>query len=101
MIVIKLNVSLIPKERIFAGKKGKYLDLVMHENKNGTDDFGNDGFVAVSVSKEESESGVKGEIVGNWKHVGQKPKTPAPPPKKAPPKEPDPLAPDPEDDIPF
>lgn len=91
MIVIKLNCSKIPKERLFAGKSGKLIDLVLHDNRNGPDQYGNDGFVAVSVSKEERESGVKGEIVGNWKHVGQKPQAkPAPPARKpAPAQDPD------------
>lgn len=77
MIVLKLNCSRIPKERLFAGKNGKYIDLVLVENKNGPDQFGNDGFISVSVTKNERDSGTKGEIVGNWKHVGGQKAPPA------------------------
>jgi hypothetical protein len=73
MIVIKLSVNKIPKERIFVGQKGKYLDLALIENKSGPDQYGNDGFVKIDVSKEARDRGEQGEIVGNWKHVGQKP----------------------------
>ena len=73
MILAKLNVSLIEKERIFQGKKGKYLDLVFMENRGDPDEYGNDGFIAHSMSKEEREAGKKGKILGNWKHLGQKP----------------------------
>jgi hypothetical protein len=70
MIKINLTVSNIPKDRIIQGQKGKYLDLVLFENKNGPDKFGNDGFVSIDVTKDERLAGKKGEIVGNWKHVG-------------------------------
>lgn len=104
MILLKLTVSNIPKDRIFVGKKGKYLDLVLHENKDGPDQYQNDGFAAISVSKEEREAGVKGPIVGNWRHVGQKP-APAPPRPATGAgravRQPDPMEPGDEDDIPF
>lgn len=106
MIAIKLDVTKIPRERIFVGKKGKYLDLRLVENKNGTDDYGNDGFVAVDIPKAERDAGGKGEIVGNWKNIGQKPaptpapqrQTPAPAQRK--PVDPDLDAPE-ESEIPF
>lgn len=85
---LKLDVSKIPKEAIFIGKKGKYIDLVLHENKNGTDEFGNDGFIAVDTTKEQRERGERGPIVGNWKHLGQKPSTPAQPKPQPPPGQP-------------
>lgn len=100
MIKISLNVTNIPKEKIFQGKKGKYLDLVLVDRP---DDYGNDGFVSVDVSKAEREAGKKGAIVGNWKHVGQKPKQE--PPKNDPrSRRPTPSPADPdlgEEDIPF
>lgn len=103
MIVLKLDVLKIPKSRIFVGKKGKYLDLRLVENKDGEDQFGNAGFIAIDIPKSLRDAGDKGEIVGNWKHVGQKP---APPPKPAPapaqrkPVDPDLDAPE-EESIPF
>lgn len=103
MIVIKLNCSKIPKERLFPGKSGKLIDLVLMENRDGPDQYGNDGFVSVSLSKEERAGGERGEIVGNWKHIGDRPvaKKPAPPARPAAkPKDPA-LDPAEEDDVPF
>lgn len=78
MIKLSINVTRIPRERIKPGKNGKYCDFVLHENKNGPDKFGNDGFVAMDVTKEERQAGVRGDIIGNWKHVGQGTAKPAP-----------------------
>lgn len=97
-ILVKVDVTKIPKERIFQGKKGKYADFILIDKPN---DFGDDGFVSMSTSKEEREAGVKGEIVGNWRHLGgggsssaKGAKKPAPPACK-------PANKDPDDDIPF
>ena len=49
------------------------MDLTLMDNKNGTDEYGNDGFIVQSVTKEKREAGIKGPIIGNWKHVGQRP----------------------------
>lgn len=76
-IKLKLNVAKIPKERIFVGTKGKYLDIVCVENRDGQDQYGNDGFVKIDISKEAATNGEKGEIIGNWKYLGQKPPTAA------------------------
>lgn len=70
MIVIKLDVSKIDKTKIFVGAKGKYLDLVLVDNKSGVDQYGNSGFIAHSTTKEERLAGVRGQIVGNFKYVG-------------------------------
>lgn len=93
MIVSKINVSRIDKAHLFAGKNGKYLDIALHENKNGPDQYGNDGFVTQSVSKEARDRGEKGPIIGNWKRVEKR----AEPKPKDNPKGDEP----PEDDVPF
>ena len=54
---------------IFVGTKGSYLKLTLIENKDGKDDFDNDGFTAVSISKERRDAGERGPIVGNWRHI--------------------------------
>lgn len=75
MIKISIDVTKISKDRLYQGKvredgtSGKYLSLTLVENKDGKDRFGNDGFVAEDVSKEERLAGVKGVIVGNWKKL--------------------------------
>lgn len=100
-INLKIDVTKIPKGRIFIGKKGKYLDLRLVEK---ADDFGNDGFVAIDVSKEQRGAGERGEIIGNWREYGQKKQTgtapkQAPKPQAKPPADPDLDADD--SDIPF
>lgn len=106
MIAIKLNCSKLEKERLFKGKQGSYADLVLMENRDGTDDYGNDGFVVQSVSKAERDAGVRGPIVGNWKRIGERgatpqsrPARPAAPAQPAEPVEGD--SPPEGDDVPF
>jgi hypothetical protein len=98
-IKLSINVTKIPRERIKPGKNGKYIDLVLFENKAGTDQYGNDGFISISVTKEEREAGTRGEIVGNWRNLGSSAPS-APARKPTPPRDPD-LDPDQESDMPF
>ena len=72
MIVCKINVKQIDKTQLFVGAKHTYLDLALHENRDGEDQYGNLGFITQSVSKEARDRGEKGPIIGNWKDVGQK-----------------------------
>jgi len=69
MKVIKIDVTKIKKELLFAGKNGaKYLDAALHERPN---EYGDAGFITQSVSKEARAKGEKGPIIGNWKRVGE------------------------------
>ena len=77
MITVSLNVTKIDKSAIIDGKNGKYLSLVMWENKNGTDQYGNAGFVTQDLGKERREAGEKGAILGNYRIMGER-KTTAP-----------------------
>ena len=74
-ISLKINVSLIEKARLFAGKKGRYLDASVFVDTDQLDEFGNSGMITQDVSKEEKNGGVKGPILGNakvfWKDSGQ------------------------------
>ncbi len=82
MIAFTLDLSRIERKRIFVGKTGKkYLSFVLVD---GPDQFGNDGKVVHSISKEERLAGVKGEICGNWRRVGIKKGPPPPEAKKTP-----------------
>jgi hypothetical protein len=71
-MIIKLNicVSKVNKERIYTSPQTgqKYLSLVLMDTKQ-PDAYDNDGFAQISLSKEERESGIRGEIVGNWKYL--------------------------------
>ena len=66
MISLSINVSLINKERLFQGKKGQYLDLVLIETPNS--EYG-DYMAVESISKEERDAGKKGTILGNGKII--------------------------------
>jgi hypothetical protein len=74
-IIIKIDLAKIDRSKIFTGKEKnghtpKYIDVVLIENRDGADQFGNDGFASQGVSQEERQRGVKGPILGNWKHTG-------------------------------
>lgn len=70
MIAININVTRIDKTALHDGKNGKYLALTLFENKNGRDQYGNDGFVSQDLGKDRRMKGEKGPILGNFKHVG-------------------------------
>ena len=70
MKTVKINVTKIDKSALFEGKNGKYLDLVLFDNKGGVDQYGNHGFVTQDIGKQRREAGERGPIIGNWKEVG-------------------------------
>ena len=70
LIAIKIDVTKIEKERLFEGKTGaQYLDAVVFVNDEAGQ-YGDNGMVTQSVSKDEREAGVKGNILGNVKILG-------------------------------
>ncbi|MCG3776919.1 MAG: hypothetical protein JW395_3791 [Nitrospira sp.] len=69
MRVGKIDVKKISKEHLYVGEKCTYLDIMLHENNEGKDRFGNDGFITQSVSKEAKAQGIKGPIIGNWRKL--------------------------------
>lgn len=69
MIKLKIDVKKIAKEHLFNGAKGTYLDLALFENRDGPGEYGDDGFIVQEVTKEKRLAGVKGPIIGNWRHV--------------------------------
>jgi hypothetical protein len=70
MKTIKINVSKIDKSAIYEGKNGKYVDLVLFENRDGEDQYGNLGFVTQDIGKDRRLAGERGPIIGNWKEIG-------------------------------
>ena len=84
MISISISRKRIDKKHLAAAKSGvpgeEYLNGVLHESKKGQDQYGNDGFITQSVSKEAYQRGEKGPIIGNWRWLKkrQQPATPAP-----------------------
>ena len=100
IIKASLNLDAIPKERIFVGKKGKYLPITITINDE-LDQFGNQGPVVVEQTKEEREAKVAKTYLGNVKvvwtngtNVDTPPRDGEPAPQAAP-------AAQPEADLPF
>jgi len=68
--IIKASIDLnkIPKEKIFVGKKGKYLPITITINDE-LDQFGNQGPVVVEQTKEERDAKAPKTYLGNVKVV--------------------------------
>lgn len=64
MITLSIDVNKIDKDRLFKGKKGTYLDLVLIETPDNK--FGNDYLVRQSCKKEEDPRQIP--ILGNAKN---------------------------------
>ena len=68
IIKTSINLSEIPKDKIFVGKKGKYLPITITLNDE-VDQFGNQGPVVVEQTKEERESKEARTYLGNARIV--------------------------------
>ena len=68
--IIKASIDLnkIPKDKIFVGKKGKYLPITITINDE-VDQFGNQGPVVVEQTKEERDAKSPKTYLGNVKVV--------------------------------
>ncbi len=66
-ISISIDVLKIEKARLIQGAKGKYLDLTAFVDLDEQGQYGDNGMVVQSVSKDERQQGVKGPILGNVK----------------------------------
>ena len=68
IIKTSINLNEIPKDKIFVGKKGKYLPITITLNDE-VDQFGNQGPVCVEQTKEEREAKTAKTYLGNVKVV--------------------------------
>ena len=68
IIATSINLSMIPKDKIIEGKKGKYLPITITLNDE-VDQFGNNGPVVVQQTKEEREAKTEKTYLGNVKVV--------------------------------
>ena len=68
IIKASINLNTIPKEKIFVGKKGKYLPITVTLNDE-LDQFGNQGPVVVEQTKEERDAKAPKTYLGNVKVV--------------------------------
>ena len=66
--IVKASIDLnkIPKDKIFMGKKGKYLPITITINDE-VDQFGNHGPVVVEQTKEERDAKAPKTYLGNVK----------------------------------
>ena len=96
---VKLDVTKIDKARLFKGAKGVYLDATVFVNIDEKDQYDNNGMITQDVSKQDKDSGVKGNILGNvqvfWRDDAAPQQQQAPQQSQA-----DPLD-DFDDDLPF
>ena len=68
IIKTSINLNEIPKDKIYVGKKGKYLPITITLN-NEPDEFGNQGPVVVEQTKEERDAKAEKTYLGNVKIV--------------------------------
>ena len=68
IIKTSINLNNIPKDKIFNGKKGKYLPITITINDE-LDQFGNQGPVVVEQTKEERDAKAPKTYLGNVKVV--------------------------------
>jgi len=68
LISLSIDVDKLDVKRLYKGKKGKYLSATLFL-KEEVDQYGNNGFIVESITKEERESGQKGTIIGNAKFL--------------------------------
>jgi hypothetical protein len=85
MITLNINVMKIDKSLLHEGKTGgKYMGLVLFDNKEGKDQYGNDGYVVQDVGKERRLAGERGPIIGNWRNLEKRTEAAAPKPEAKP-----------------
>ena len=68
IIKASINLNEIPKDKIYVGKKGKYLPITITLNDE-LDNYGNQGPVVVEQTKEERDNKVPKVYLGNVKVV--------------------------------
>ena len=68
IIKASINLNEIPKDKIYVGKKGKYLPITITLNDE-LDQFGNQGPVVVEQTKEERDAKAAKTYLGNVKVV--------------------------------
>ena len=100
IIATSIDLTKIPKDKIYEGKKGKYLPITITINDE-VDQFGNQGPVIVQQSKEEREAKSEKVYLGNVKVVWTNGDNVEVAPRENAPAPPQPQAVQPVDDLPF
>ena len=99
IIKTSINLNEIPKDKIYVGKKGKYLPITITLNDE-LDQFGNQGPVVVEQTKDERDAKAPKTYLGNVKVVWTNGTNVEPAPRTDAPPAPAPAA-APADDLPF
>ena len=100
IIKASIDVNKIPKDKIFVGKKGKYLPITITINDE-LDQFGNQGPVVVEQTKEERDAKAPKTYLGNVKVVWSNGNNVEPAPRDNAPAAAAPTTSAPEPDLPF
>jgi len=64
---ISIDVTKIDKQRLYEGKKGKYANMTAFIDTENKSQYGDNGVVTQSTTKEERQNGVKLPVIGNVK----------------------------------
>ena len=67
-IKVRVAVTKLNKSLFFRGKKAIYCDFLLCAKPS---EYGDDGFVIQSVTKEQIAAGERGPIVGNWRELSK------------------------------
>ena len=100
IIKTSINLNEIPKDKIYVGKKGKYLPITITLNDE-VDQFGNQGPVVVQQTKEERDAKTEKVYLGNVKVVWTNGDNVEVAPRDTTPAPAQPQAAQPVDDLPF
>ena len=100
IIKTSINLNDIPKDKIYVGKKGKYLPITITLNDE-PDQFGNQGPVVVEQTKEERDAKAPKTYLGNVKVVWTNGDNVAAAPREGQPQQPQAAAAPVVDDLPF
>lgn len=65
-VEIRIDVTKIPKEKLYKGKKGTYLTMTSFINLDEIDQYGNNGMVVVKKDKDEQDSPILGNAQIFW-----------------------------------
>lgn len=68
LVNASIDVTKIPKDKLYQGKKGNYLSVTVSVNDE-TDQYGNNASIYVAQSKEEREAKADRIYLGNGKVV--------------------------------
>ena len=68
ILATSIDLTKIPKDKIIEGKKGQYLPITISLNDD-LDQFGNQGNMTISQSKEERDAKADKSYLGNVKVV--------------------------------